>query len=100
MNLFHLRQLMAIFCALWILTFMGLSTINERPGDISIFDSSELKTILSNDERNNIYSEDPLERYMHSLTEISEDSDSSLDEKIESILASDVPPIRLAELVK
>ena len=91
---------MAVFCALWILSFMGLSSINKSAGEVSIFESAKLKTLFIQNTQGSFYAEDPLEKYMLSLVEVSEESDFILDEKIESILASNVPPIRLAELVK
>ena len=100
MNLFHLRQLMAVFCALWILIFMGLSSINKSSGEISIFDLSQLKLRLTQSSKNLPYAEDPLEKYMLELSDISDESGFTVDENIESILASNVSHIRLAELVK
>ena len=79
---------------------MGLSSINKSAGEISIFESAELKTLFIQNQQSNLYAEDPLEEYILSLVEVSEEPDFILDEKIESILASNVPPIRLAELVK
>ena len=100
MNLFHLRQLLAVFCALWILIFMGLSSINKRSGEISIFDLSQLKERITQTHRNLPYAEDPLEKYMLTLTNVSDESGFTVDENIETILASNASPIRLAELIK
>ena len=100
MNLFHLRQLMAVFCALWILIFMGLSSINKSSGEISIFDLSQLKLRLTQSSKPLPYAEDPLEKYILELSDISDESGFTVDENIEAILASNVSPIRLAELVK
>ena len=79
---------------------MGLSSINKSSGEISIFDLSQLKERLTQTHKNLPYAEDPLEKYMLTLTNISDESGFTLDEKIETILASNASPIRLAELVK
>lgn len=79
---------------------MGLSSINKSSGEISIFDLSQLKERLTQTQKNLPYAEDPLEKYMLTLTNISDESGFTLDEKIETILASNASPIRLAELVK
>lgn len=79
---------------------MGLSSINKSSGEISIFDLSQLKERLTQTHKNLSYAEDPLEKYMLTLTNISDESGFTLDEKIETILASSASPIRLAELVK
>ena len=79
---------------------MGLSSINKSSGEISIFDLSQLKERLTQTHKNLPYAEDPLEKYMLTLTNISDESGFTLDENIETILASSASPIRLAELVK
>ena len=79
---------------------MGLSSINKSSGEISIFDLSQLKERITETHNNIPYAEDPLEQYMLTLTNISDESGFTIDENIETILASNASPIRLAELVK
>ena len=79
---------------------MGLSSINKRSGEISIFDLSQLKERITQTHRNLPYAEDPLEKYMLTLTNVSDESGFTVDENIETILASNASPIRLAELIK
>ena len=79
---------------------MGLSSINKSSGEISIFDLSQLKERLTQTHKNLSYAEDPLEKYMLTLTNISDESGFTMDENIETILASNASPIRLAELVQ
>ena len=79
---------------------MGLSSINKSSGEISIFDISQLKERLTQAHISLPYAEDPLEKYMLTLTNFSDESGFTIEENIEAILASNTSPIRLAELVK
>ena len=79
---------------------MGLSSINKSSGEISIFDLSQMKERLTQTHKNLPYAEDPLEKYMLTLTNVSDESGFTVDENIETILASNASPMRLAELVK
>ena len=79
---------------------MGLSSVNKSSGEISIFDLSQMKERLTQTHKNLPYAEDPLEKYMLTLTNVSDESGFTVDENIETILASNASPIRLAELVK
>ena len=79
---------------------MGLSSINKRSGEISIFDLSQLKERITQTHKNLPYAEDPFEKYMLTLTNVSDESGFTVDENIETILASNASPIRLAELIK
>ena len=47
MNVFYLRQLMAIFCAFWILSFTALSSINEKLGSQVEISNQSLELIHS-----------------------------------------------------
>ena len=79
---------------------MGLSSVNKSSDEISIFDLSQMKERLTQTHKNLPYAEDPLEKYMLTLTNVSDESGFTVDENIETILASNASPIRLAELVK
>ncbi len=97
MNVFYLRQLMAIFCAFWILSFTAQSSINEKLGS-QVEISNQSPELIHSDTTEAIYAVDPLEQDLWNLAHSTNYQNLAQADQIESILAPDVSSIRLAEL--